>query len=266
MKLLKWITGSSLGGNPELETLRSIRPLLLEAHGLIKAEEHGKSREILLRALEVRDHINSAETVDWMLTSLASTWISQEKFDDQAGFFSDYINRHPGDASAYCCRAMALWYSGRLKEAAEDYSRAIELQPADLLSRSGRGQVLAELGDQHAATRDLEMALRLLTDTSKLNEEWIRWCRDAEAFVRRGRAVALAGSGQIREAMNEFDRSATLNPNNAWVYYSRARVYDRLGDGERALADYTSSLEKNDPRLTPLQRTLARERADALRR
>jgi hypothetical protein len=56
------------------------------------------------------------------------------------------VSRYPDDCLGYRARAEAFWYEDRLSDAIRDYSRAIELNAADILSRSGRGQVLAELG------------------------------------------------------------------------------------------------------------------------
>lgn len=151
-----------------------------------------------------------------------------------------------------------------MDDAIRDYSRAIELDAADILSRSGRGQVLAELGDSAAAMQDLEVALQLLDTVRNTNEARHQWCADIEAFVRRGRGVALAASGRIPEAMSEFDKSIALNPENAWAHYSKARVYDQQGDRQRAVSEYTAAIARSAPCLTRAQAEFARNRVRAI--
>lgn len=216
--------------------------------------------------LEFRDRIIDAAIIDWILGSLEATWLFQHQFEQQITFFSNYLRLHPGDSGAHRARAAAFWYSDRLNDSVSDYSRAIELNPTDILSRSGRGQVLAELGDNASAMQDLDVALRLLDSVSKTNEIQREWCVDVEAFVRRGRGVALAASGDIGEGMDEFAKSIRLSPESAWAYYSRARIYDRQGGHRRALSDYSEAMKKTKPPLSPLQGERVRVRIVELSR
>lgn len=258
MKLLRWITGPLDRTDDQAKVLRELWPTLNEAHALLKKESYDRAREVLLRAVKLRDRVQDAKTIDWILTSLASTWLFQDRFEEQIAFFSDYISRHPHDCAAYRNRAEALWYSGKLREAVEDYSRAVKLEPTDLQSRSGRGQVLAELRENEEAIKDLDIALRIVASVPRPNDSWREWNKHTEAFIRNGRAVALAGLGKLQEAMAEFDSSMSLSPDNAWVYYNRAKIHDRLGDRKTALEDYRTSLSKDRPPLAPRQREAAR--------
>lgn len=249
----------SRGGHPAVPTM-DLQATLGEAYGFLKSEEYTKAREILLKTFELRDRIRDRATIDWILRSLEATWLFQDRFEEQIEFFSDYLRRYPSDSAAYAARAAALWYTDKLHDAVSDYSRALELNPTDLLSRAGRGQVLAELGENATAMEDLDIALRILGTAPKLNDVQSKWCHDVEAFVRRGRGVAFASLGQIWDAMNEFDESIALSPENAWVYFSRAKIYDRLDDRRHALSDYGQAMANDKPRLSPTQREHARER------
>lgn len=258
MKILRRITNALARSDGQAKARIEIQSVLNEARALIYAEEYQRAREILLRAVKFRERLQDAKTIDWILRSLACTWIFQDRFEEQVAFFSDYVQRYPNDCAAYENRAAALWYSGRLREALEDYSRAIELKPTDLQSRSGRGQVFAELGESDKAIEDLDIALRVVEAAPEPDDSWREWHRHTEAFVRNGRAVALAGLAKIQEAMAEFEISISLSPDNAWVYYNRAKVRDRLGERDEALADYRTALAKKEPPLAPRQREVAR--------
>ena len=246
------------------ETTTSLGTMLNEAYTLIKSKEYEKSRQILLAALDFRNSIHDGARLDWIVNSLAATWLAQEQFDEQITFFSNYLSRYPDDCPGYRSRAHAFWYADRLNDALNDYSRAIELNDKDILSRSGRGQVLAELGRSEEAMADLDVALQLLDSLRHTDGTRLEWCRNIEAFVRRGRGVALAASGQMEEAMHEFTTSVTLKPDNAWVYYSKATVYDQQADQQHALAEYSTAITKSEPPLTPSQRERARTRINVL--
>ncbi|MGA8220627.1 MAG: tetratricopeptide repeat protein [Candidatus Acidiferrales bacterium] len=264
MKGWNYLAGKLFGRRDQTGAMQDLALMMKEAHELLKAAEYEKAQPICLKMVEWRERLHDGAIIEWILTGLAATWLLRNRFDEQIVFFSQYLERYPSDCIAYCERAGALWYSGRLGDAIGDYNRAIELQPTHLLSRSGRGQVLAELGESAKALDDLDIAVRIIETTARPDESWREWLREVEAFVRNGRAVAFAGLGQNRESCNEFEASIALSPDNAWVYYNRARAGEISGDKDRALSDYRISLEKIKPRLTPIQKDRAQERIHAL--
>jgi tetratricopeptide (TPR) repeat protein len=235
-----------------------------EAYAHLRVEEYEKARVPLLGAIGLRDSINDPKVVSYILGALGSTWLLTEHFEDEIAFFSEYILRYSGDSTAYCERAAALWYSGRLQEAARDYSRALELQPNDTLSLSGRGQVLAEMGEHRKAIEDLNLALETLKSTSVPDPSWGKWYEQIEAFVHNGRGLALAGLGEIGPSIQEFEVSIRLSPENAWVYHNRAQVYDRAGSLAKAGEDYQQALAKKSPALSPNRRAHAQARVREL--
>jgi len=137
------------GGRPEAEPSTNLGAKLNEAYIPIKSKEYKKARRIL----DSRESIKDPAIRGWIFDSLAVTWLVQEQFSEQIRFSSDYLNRYPDDCLGYRARAEAFWYEDRLSDAICDYSRAIELNATDILSRSGRGQVLAELGRHRCHSR-----------------------------------------------------------------------------------------------------------------
>jgi tetratricopeptide (TPR) repeat protein len=237
-----------------------VHQLLQEAHDHLRLEEYDKARAPLLQAIGSRDDINEPETIGYILTSLGATWLLTERYEDGIAFFSRYIDRYSEDSEAYSGRAEALWYTGRLQEAIRDYSRALELKPNNIMSLSGRGQVLGEAGEHGRAIEDLDLALRALETVSTPDASWAKWYEQIEAFVHNGRAFALAGLDKNGAAMDEFEVSIKLSPENAWVYHNRGQVCELAGDQEDAIADYQKALSKKNPALTPKRKAHAQAR------
>ena len=260
MKFLRWIEARLSSQPRKRESLNDVHQLLQEAHDHLRMEEYDKARAPLLQAIGSRDDINEPETISYILTSLGATWLLTERYEDGVAFFSRYIDRYSEDSEAYSGRAEALWYTGRLQDAIRDYSRALELKPKNIMSLSGRGQVLGEAGEHGRAIEDLDLALRALETVSAPDASWAKWYEQIEAFVHNGRAFALAGLGKNGAAMDEFEVSIKLSPENAWVYHNRGQVCELAGDRENAIADYQKALSKKNPALTPKRKAHAQAR------
>jgi len=264
MKFLQWIGTRLSPRGIDAESHAGVYQLLQEAHAHFRLEEYDEARAVLLQAIGSRDRVTDPMTISYILMSLDTIWLLTEQYEDGITFFSKYISRYPEDSAAYCGRASALWYTGRLQEAIRDYSRALELKPTDILSLSGRGQVLAEVGENGRAMEDLNLALQALKTVSMPDSSWAKWYEQIEAFVHNGRGFALAGLGESGPAMDEFEVSISLSPENAWVYHNRAQVYDRAGSREKASADYEKALTKKNPALSPIGKRHAQARVREL--
>lgn len=242
------------------EHLSEVRRLVYLAYGHLLMEEYDQARSVLLQAVQFRYVVENPETVDFILSSLEATWLLTERFQEGMAFFSDYISRYPKDFAAHRGRAAMLWYSGELHKAIEDFSRSLELKPMDVMSLSGRGQVLAELGNYKSSLEDLNLVLESLKAAPKTDPSWARFYEQIEAFAHNGRGFALGGLGEFERAMEEFKLSIKLSPENAWVFHNRARISDLAGHSEQAKADYQIALKKRKPALNPLRREQVQSR------
>lgn len=260
MKLLRRILAKLSARRGDVDPAGNVYQLLQEAHAHMQLQEYDKARVLLLQTIGYRDSIRDPTAISYILMALGTTWLLPEKYEDGIAFFSGYINRYPEDSEAYCARAEALWYTGRLQDAIRDYSRALELKPSDISSLSGQGQVLAEVGEHGKAMNDLDLALRAVKTAHVPDSSWTKWYEQIEAFIHNGRGIALAGLGEGGAAFDEFDVSIGLSPKNAWVYHNRAQVYDLAGNREKASADYQNALIQQHPALTPNKRNHAQAR------
>jgi tetratricopeptide (TPR) repeat protein len=232
------------------------------AFSLLQGGNYIEARGLLLRTLEYRSEIQNPILLEWILISLSRTWEETEEYHKWTEFFSDFIAQNPNEALAYHLRAESHWYGGRLNEAIADYSRALELNPKDVSAFLGRGQVFMESRDFSRALEDLDSALRSIDSVPEADAGWKA---DFEAFARNGRAATYARLGDFGRALEEFDMSINLCPENAWVYYNRAEAYQNHGDRENAVKNYKLALAKKGPKLTSLKRAHAESVLNALR-
>jgi len=231
------------------------------AYSYIQQGNFVAARELLLKALDQKDEIRDVVTLNWLLELLAWTWTATDQYRDKAEFFTQYLSRYPKEVRAYTLRAGALWYSGEPEQAIDDYSTALKLDPNEILARMGRGQVYAECGEYGRAMDDLDFVQENLDQYATADPSWKA---QVQAFSFNGRALAHAGLGDFERALAEFDRSISLWPENAWVYFNRATVYEKKGYLEKAVADYTLSLQRNLPKLSVLKKKYAEVKVKTL--
>jgi tetratricopeptide (TPR) repeat protein len=241
--------------------LEIVTHLINSAYSLLQGGDYIEAQSVLLRALDHQSEIRDPLALEWILLSLARTWEETEEYKKWTDFFSDLIRRNPNSSIAYHLRAESHWYAGNPEEALTDYSQAVTLRPDDAGASLGRGQVFNELGDFRRALKDLDRAMALMNSVPYADDAWKR---DFEAFARNGRGAAYAGLGDLFHATREFDTSISLCPENAWVYFNRAKVHQSQGDQKKAVADYRLALEKKGPKLNSTKRTYAKAQVEAL--
>jgi tetratricopeptide (TPR) repeat protein len=227
----------------------------------IQQGDYVSARELLSKTLERRNEIEGADSACQLLELLAWTWILEEKYQDSVAYFSKYMTAYPNEIMAYILRAGSFWYAGKLQEALDDYSKALDLDANDILAHLGRGQVFAECGEFTKAISDLDFVHENLEHSAR-NEPW--WRSQVRAYCLSGRALAHARLGDVDRAMQEFEQSISLWPENAWVYFNRATVHESNGHGAEALTDYKLALQKATPKLSALKREHAEEKAKTM--
>jgi len=96
----------------------------------------------------------------------------------------------------------------------------------------------AELDNRALGFNDLKQYERAIADTKEAAR---RNPKDWVAHLNLG--VALAGKGDKRAAINEFDTAIEMKPDSPKPYSGRGNAEADLGDNERALADFDHALE-----------------------
>jgi tetratricopeptide (TPR) repeat protein len=125
-------------------------------------------------------------------------------------------------------RGAARHARGDLGGAADDFDRALELNPDYPEAYNNRGTLRHARGDLGGALQDFNRAL-------ELNPHY------AEAYNNRG--TLRHACGDLRGAIRDFDRALELLPRHqaAPVYHNRGAA--RRGDFDAAIADFDQALE-----------------------
>ncbi|MBL8798373.1 MAG: protein kinase, partial [Planctomycetia bacterium] len=176
---------------------------------LLLAQQPEKAAAVLDCVLEISPDQPQAHRLR------AEALLRLERFDGAIAsldrYFARDIELRRPVAPAYAARALAHSKVGRLPEAIEDYSRALELTPDDGATRLRRAWAYVVLEAATLAQRDFEAVLR-------------EQPRHADALL--GRAYCRVKVGEHRAAVRDVEEALKLEPSpEARFHYNAARVY-----------------------------------------
>ena len=158
----------------------------------------------------------------------------RRELDDAIAYYTKAIELNPADISitspAHYNRGLVYYSKGEVECAIVDYTRAIELNPNFDAAYYNRGVV-------HCEKKAFEHAIADYTRAIELNSNF-----DA-AYNNRG--VAYNELKDYNSAINDFHRAIKINPNNVDAYNNRGVAYMRQGQRDCAIEDYNRAIELN---------------------
>jgi tetratricopeptide (TPR) repeat protein len=162
-------------------------------------------------------------------------WLREEEPEEAVSDFTRALEFKPADPALLPVllkdRARAHTRLAAHKQAAEDWSALIALDPAAEPAYLNRAQTLLAAGDTAAALADFDTVLA-------------RNARSVEARIGRGNVfVAL---DQKADAYREFDLAQETAPGDWQVYHARGVAADKWGDTKLAIENYTRTLHLNN--------------------
>ncbi|HEV8392147.1 MAG TPA: tetratricopeptide repeat protein, partial [Dongiaceae bacterium] len=181
--------------------------------------------------------------------------------DEAKAAYDQALERDPDDVEAHYGLALTLRDQGSLDEALGHLDRVVALAADSPVAWSTRSDVLVSLCAYDRAIDDINHALKLTTTDVDL---WIQlgdthrlWADDLRAPEQRDAAVvaikealrrepsnavaiAISGalkssSGQVEEALRDFDTSLKQDPKYSWAIKEKGKVLLRAGRLDDAL-------------------------------
>jgi tetratricopeptide (TPR) repeat protein len=134
------------------------------------------------------------------------------------------LELEPNSPEAYFFRAAAREKTGDPENALRDYTQAIQLFPNYVEALVNRGMMHFNAGRFGEAVGDYSAALKVAT-------------AGVQPMILNNRANALAQLGKLDEALADANKALSLNQNYAIGYRTRAMIYTRLGQADKAQAD-----------------------------
>jgi tetratricopeptide (TPR) repeat protein len=146
--------------------------------------------------------------------------------------FEACIRAHPEHSDAYHGLAQAQRAAGDPVMALASHDRAIQLDPDRYDLYWERGVTYLGMGNSDGAITNFQACLE-------------RNSQFANAYLGLGQACR--NKNDFKAALAHHDRAIALTPRSAWFYRERGNTYRKMGDNEKAEADFATAraLEQN---------------------
>lgn len=138
----------------------------------------------------------------------------------------------PNDYAPFLCRANILFAAKRYAEALPFFDRAVELKPYSFIYFR-RARTHSFLGDQDRAIQDADRALQKTAESEDQDDI----DREFTALILGHRGYFKLQKNDYESALEHFNRSLEINPNDRNFYYLRAEAHRSLGRNKLADED-----------------------------
>ncbi len=136
-----------------------------------------------------------------------------------------------GAGEAVAIPAMSPGNAGKIDAELESVKAAIKVNPANATLHARLAYLLVGKGALDDAMRSFDEAL-------KLNPRMFA--------AKTGRGVVLARKGELKAAERILQDALLLNPNPVRTHYELGLVYEKLGDPEKAMAEFKEGIKKHE--------------------
>ena len=157
----------------------------------------------------------------------SATFARNKVWGNEVRLWSDVVAKSPGKARAYLVLAVAYYKEGRLEQAIETVTRALDIKPHYASAYSNLATFYEIKGDRERALSNYD---RAIMEDQSLSDAYF------------GRANVRASLGQYDAALVDYTRSIALRSAHADVYLNRANVYTLLNRIDEAVQDYSMAI------------------------
>lgn len=216
--------------------------------------EHAQKAINLANSNEARAlcHLTVA-FMNLMLDNKSQVQLHSEKANTLAANLQDNVMK-------YILLSFSSVISGNMEQALILFKKLIDSLKADVSLNQKKlefllANIYTSIGSSFLLKEDFDSAINYVNESIKL------FSRNANAYTALGRIYETKAffdllSYNKAQAMNSFTQSENaytqainLSPGNAQLHFSRGKIYKRLGNTEKAIADFKKvlSLEPNSP-------------------
>jgi len=160
----------------------------------------------------------------------ANVALKQNNYTEAIRLYDEAIAKNPDFPDAYLNKGITLMKIGRITDAREILTQAINLDPTLVQANLVRSESSIRLGDFRSAEEDLKKISKDYVDSSRY-------------FLIHGNL--MDASGRSSEALADFDKAISLDSKNVEAFVNRGAVYYKLRSYPLAKEDFVAAIKLN---------------------
>ena len=149
-------------------------------------------------------------------------------WENSSTLFSHALQSTKNNYFAHDGLGIALREEGKIREAIEQFSKAITTAPDYLVPYVNRGNAYEKIGQYQKAMDDYNKVISI---------------KSTDSVAYHNRAVVYLKSGQYDLALQDLNKAVFYKPDNAETFNRRAYAYERLGHYQKAIEDYSHATQ-----------------------
>ena len=138
-------------------------------------------------------------------------------------------------AHLYYVRGDAYSRLGKMKEALADYTQAAKIRPYAISFLLAKGRLLGQMGRLDEARATFDKA------TKKQPERYAIYIE--RAVISASQSLEASRVADLKTALKYLDDEIFFRPQDSTVYADQARVYEMLGEPEKALESFAKAID-----------------------
>lgn len=150
-----------------------------------------------------------------------------QDYRSELSIWSDTLAKCPDNIRAHYNLGNALFLTGKVQEAIDQYEQALQIRPDCLEAHDNLGNALCRIGCVQEAIGHYEEALRVFPN-------------DAKVHYNFGRA--LAQEGQLQGAISHYEQALRINPGFTEAHVNLGIALSQKASNQDALAHFTEAL------------------------
>lgn len=182
----------------------------------------------LLRNEYFRKKISLLTVMACLVIMIFLTWRQCGYWKNSITLFNHSLQITKDNALAHYNFGLALFAEGKIKEAINQYDKAIQIN-SNVVVYFNRGCAYANIGKYNNAIDDFTKAINLNPDY--------------KYYYNRGNAYAQIG--QFKNAIDDFNNVIRLKPDYSDAYNNRGNIYGQQGQYQSAIEDFNKVIDIN---------------------
>lgn len=165
------------------------------------------------------------------------TYANQKEYEKAIEAFKKAESKDFKPYELFIFRGLAYHQIKKYKEAENDASRAIEMQPANSMGYQLRSTIYESTGNRKRATANWEQAIR------ELSQRIAAVPNGGDGKLYKERGILYLEIGRREEALSDLSHALRLGNAAPLVYYKRGLAYSELGRYREAIQDFSEALQ-----------------------